>query len=156
MATADLPNAHLHADNNDQTLMLLKGTLAELMVQIYPEFYHKYVITSPREEPMLYVRLSKALYGLLQSALLFYRKLRSELEDFGFEVNPYNPCVANKMVNGSQMAVTWHVNDLKISHVDSGKVTKFLNHFTGTYGDRMTVNRGKVHDYLGMDMDQHS
>ena len=102
---------------------------------------------------MLYVRLSKVLYGLLQSALLFYRKLRSELEDFGFEVNPYDPCVANKMVNGSQMTVTWHVNDLKISHVDSGEVTKFLNHFTGIYGDRMTVNRGKVHDYLGMDMD---
>ena len=34
MATADLPNAYLHADNNKQTLMLLKEKLAELMVQI--------------------------------------------------------------------------------------------------------------------------
>ena len=51
------------------------------------------------------------------------------------------------------MTVTWHVDDLKISHADSGEVMKFLNHFTGIYGDRMTVNRGKVHDYLGMYMD---
>ena len=51
------------------------------------------------------------------------------------------------------MIVTWHVDNLKISHADSGEVTKFLNHFTGIYSDRMTVNRGKVHDYLGMDMD---
>ena len=65
---------------------------------------------------MLYVRLFKALYGLLQSALLFYKKLRGELEDYGFEVNPYNPCVANKIVNGSQMTVTWHIDDLKVSH----------------------------------------
>ena len=53
---------------------------------------------------MLYVRLSKALYGLLQSALLFYQKLRGELEDYGFEVNPYDPSVAKKIINGSQMA----------------------------------------------------
>ena len=78
---------------------------------------------------MLYVRLSKALYGLLQSVLLFYRKLRSELEGFGFEVNPYDPCVANKMINGSQITVTWHVDDLKISHKDSREVTKCIEHF---------------------------
>ena len=127
MATADLPNAYLHADNNEQTLMLLQGKLAELMVQIDPELYRKYVITSPRGEPMLYVRLSKALCGLLKSALLLYRKLRSELEDFGFEVNPYDLCVANKTLNRSQMTVTWHDDDLKISYADSGEVTKLLN-----------------------------
>ena len=106
IAVADLPNAFLNAENNEQTLMLLKGKLAELMVQIDPQLYQKFIITSSKGEPMLYVRLSKALYGLLQSALLFYCKLRSELEDYGFTVNPYDPCVANKMINGKQMTVT--------------------------------------------------
>ena len=86
VALIDLSNAFLNADNNEQTLMLLKGKLVELMVQIDPNIYRKYIITSSKGEPMLYVRLSKALYGLLQSALLFYRKLRSELEDHGFTV----------------------------------------------------------------------
>ena len=102
---------------------------------------------------MLYVRLFKDLYGLLQSALLFYRKLRTELEDLGFAINPYDPCVANKMINGSQMTVTWYVDDLKISHKDSLEVTKFLHHFGLIFCERMTVHRGKVHDYLGMDLD---
>ena len=44
----------------------------------------------------------------------------------GFEVNPYDPCVANKDINGSQMTVTWHVDDLKVSHKDPGEVTQFL------------------------------
>ena len=90
VAVIDLPNAFLNADNNEQTLMLLKGKLEELMVQIDPQLYQKYIITSSKGEPMLYVCLSKALYGLLQSALLFYKKLRSELEDNRFTVNPYD------------------------------------------------------------------
>ena len=67
---------------------------------------------------MLYVCLSKSLYGMLRSALLLYKLLRSDLEDRGFVVNPYYPCVSNKMVDGSQITVCWHVDDLKISHRD--------------------------------------
>ena len=51
------------------------------------------------------------------------------------------------------MTVTWHVDDLKIPHKDSREVTKFIKRFGDIYGDRMTVHRGKVHDYLGMDLD---
>ena len=38
---------------------------------------------------------------------------------YGFEINPYNPCVVNKRVNGKQLTVMWHVDDVKSSHVDS-------------------------------------
>ena len=31
------------------------------------------------------------------SSLLFYIKLRGELEAYGFKINPYDPCVGNKM-----------------------------------------------------------
>ena len=46
--------------------------------------------------PILYVRFKKAMDGLLRSSLLFYRKIRGKLEEYGFEINPYDPCVANK------------------------------------------------------------
>ena len=48
--------------------------------------------------PILYVRFKKAMYGLLRSSLLFYRNLCGELEECGFEINPYDPCMGNKMV----------------------------------------------------------
>ena len=48
--------------------------------------------------PILYFRFKKALYGLLRSSLLFYRKLRGELEAYGFKIQPYDPCMGNKMV----------------------------------------------------------
>ena len=49
------------------------------------------------------MRLSKAFYGMLRATLLFYKKLCADLEDMGFEVNPYDPCVANKTINGGPM-----------------------------------------------------
>ena len=60
--------------------------------------------------------MKKALYGMLQSSLLYYKKFRKDLEGIGFVVNPYDPCVANRIINGSQHTVTWHVDDLKSSH----------------------------------------
>ena len=42
----------------------------------------------------------KVIYGTLQAALLWYNKFRQELEKEGFEFNPYDPCVGNRMKNG--------------------------------------------------------
>ena len=56
-------------------------------------------------------------FGSEEPKKLFYKKLLRDLEKEGFEVNPYDPCVANKIVDGKQLTVTWHVDDLKVSHV---------------------------------------
>ena len=124
--------------------MLFKGYLAELMVQVDPKLYRKYIMTSAKGGTLLYVKMQRALYGLLRSALLFYLKLVKDLEDFGFTINPFDPCVANKTVNGSQMTVTWHVDDLKVSHKDSLEITKLAIYLSGIYGDNITASRGKV------------
>ena len=94
---------------------------------------------SPRGQPMLYVKLNKALYSLLYSALLFYKKLVNELEDRGFEWNQNDPCVANMMVNGFQQTVTWHVDDLKISHNDAAVNTQTIKELTKIYGPGITM-----------------
>jgi hypothetical protein len=85
--------------------MVLRGQLADLMVQVDPELYGPYLRKTKKGESILYVKMLKAMYGLLRSALLFYLRLVKDLVDFGFELNPYDPCVANKMVEGSQMTV---------------------------------------------------
>ena len=59
-----------------------------------------------------------ALYGMLTSAILFYKKFRKDIEGIGFEVNPYDVCVANRRVNDKQHTVTWHVDEVKSSHVN--------------------------------------
>ena len=110
VASLDIPTAILRADNDEHIIMLLEGKVVELLVQLQPELYRNYVFTSKNGESMLYIILLKGLCGLLKPALLFYKKLASELVDMGFKINPYDPCVASKIVNGTQMTVTWHIN----------------------------------------------
>jgi hypothetical protein len=61
--------------------MLLKGRLPKLMVQVDPQLYQKFVIHDKNNQALLYVKISKAIYGLLKSALLFYRKFVKDLKN---------------------------------------------------------------------------
>ena len=68
-----------------------------------------------------------------------------------FEVNPYNPYVANKIIQRSQMTVSCHVDDLKISHVDGWEITQVMKKLTSINKD-IKVKRGRQHEYIGMDI----
>ena len=152
VATADIPGAYLNSDMDEVVHMVLEGRLAELMVATAPEVYRKYVSVGKNGKKVLYVKLRKALYGCLRSALLFWRLLSNDLIEQGFELNPYDPCVANKMVNGKQFTICWHVDDLKLSHVDPNVVTKELKRLEKKYGE-LKIKRGPKHEYLGIDFD---
>eukprot|EP00957_Ditylum_brightwellii_P077882 5919371-Ditylum_brightwellii.AAC.1 len=117
----DIPAVYLNADMDDKVIMVMEGRLAELTVQTAPELYQKYLGVGKNNTPILYVKLRKALYRCLKSALLFYNKLVGDLKQLGFKVNPYDPCVANKKTKGKKKMICWHVNDLKILHEDSSK-----------------------------------
>ena len=78
---------------------------------------------SSKGKPLLYVKIQKVLYGLLSSALLFYIKLLKCLDTYVFYINPQY--VANQMINNKQMTVVWHLDDLKVSHVDRFETNKF-------------------------------
>ena len=59
--------------------------------------------------------------------MIFYQKLLGDLMTIGFELNPYDPYVANKTINGKQLTLVWHVNDIKASHVEAKVVTRMEN-----------------------------
>jgi hypothetical protein len=61
----------------------------------------------------------------------------------------------NKTVKGKQCTVLWHVDDLKISHVEGGVNEELLAKLNHWYGKEtpLTVTRGNIHEYLGMTID---
>ena len=66
VVTIDIPGAFLHADNGDYVIMKMVGTLAELMVKTNPiRLYRQYVVLE-KGRSMLYLRLQKALYGMMK------------------------------------------------------------------------------------------
>jgi Reverse transcriptase (RNA-dependent DNA polymerase) len=127
-----------------------------MLVSLDTVLYKPFVVHENNDK-VLYVQLLKALYGTLQAALLFYKKLKKDLESIGFKINPYDPCVANRTVNGKQHTVTWHVDDLKSSYEEPKVNDDFLKWLQEKYGDTkvapVKATRGKVHDYLAMKLD---
>ncbi len=59
----------------------------------------------------------------------------------GFEINTYITYIANKVVNGTDMIITWHEDDLKVSHILKIELTRFILKMAKLYGASMTVSR---------------
>jgi hypothetical protein len=94
VATADVTGAYLHADMNDFVVIKLTGDAVGLMCKANPKY--QVFTTVEQGQNVLYLQLLKALYGCVQSALLWYDLFVSTLQELGFELNPYDLCVANK------------------------------------------------------------
>ena len=156
----DVPNAFIQTlmpetnAGDERIIMKITGVLVDILVQLSPETYGPYVVFENNRK-VLYVVVLRAIYGMLQAALLWYQKFKRDLEDIGFKFNPYDPCVANRKVHGSQQTVLFHVDDGKSSHrlkKVNDEFERWLNHKYGDYGKVKAV-RGKKHDFLGMILD---
>ena len=62
-------------------LMAIRGTLADMLVKITPEVYGPYLTKDKKRNSLLYMKVLKALYGLMEASLMFYQILRKDLED---------------------------------------------------------------------------
>ena len=109
----DVPGAFMQADIDELVHMRFTGKVVNMLLQIDNEMCEDYVVMEKGEQVM-YMELLKALYGTLHAARLFWQKLSDQLIDvWGFVPNKYDNCVVNKTINGHQMTVVWHVDDLK-------------------------------------------
>ena len=66
-------------------------------------------------------------------------------------MNPYDSCVVNKIINGKQCTIVWHVDDLKISHVDEAVVNDVISTLESKYG-KMSMTIGNTHKNVGMNL----
>lgn len=144
VASTDIHGAFLHANNDERVTMRLNGILAKMMVKIAPGLYRPFITANANDKPVLYANLKKVLYRQLKSALL---------TSLAFQINPYDPCMTNKVVNGKQMTIIWHVDDLLVSHGDFSEVDKIIEWLSTRYktpNKPLKATRGAKHDYLGM------
>lgn len=153
VVTCDIPGAFMQTDIDESVHVKMEGELATLLVKIEPSY--KQFLYYERGKPVIYAELTKALYGTVQAAYLWWQDLSGFLKTQGFAQNPYDPCVMNKQVDGNQCTVGWHVDDLKISHVKQSVCESMVDALQSRYGKEapLTVTRGKVHEYLGMTID---
>ena len=77
--SADVPNAFIQDEippekrADEKIIMKITGRLVNYLVEIAPETYAKYVVYENGRR-VLYVKVLRALYGMLISAMLWYNK----------------------------------------------------------------------------------
>ena len=145
-ATCKLPGNFLQTEMEGKVIIWINGALALLLVKIDPERW------------VVYIKCSKAIYSTLNAAILSYEKLVGHLGDWGFEINPYEPCCWNQYTDNNQFTIVFHVNDMKLNHIDKQFVTNTIQKLESVYArlDPMTMTREKLHQYLGMTIDYRS
>ncbi len=101
--------------------------------------------------------VTKAIYGSIQSPMLWCKKFVKDVESHGFKLNPCDPCVANKLVDGSNMTIIWLADDAKISHKNKKPIEDFVEWLDAKCGDdksgRIKPCWGPRHDCLGVILD---
>ena len=109
---------------------------------------------------MLYLQDLNAIYGIIKAALIFYWIFFGNINTIGLNINPYDPCVENKVVNINQMTVMWHVNDIKVIQKSKKIITSMAKWLKKIYerlfedgSSKMNISRGKIHKYLCMILD---
>ena len=151
VATAEVASAYLKANMSDFVMLRVTGGSVDALLKVNRKKYEPYLIDENKKK-VFYLSLRKAMCGCLKAALLWYQLFSDTLRKESFKLNPYEPCIANKMVNGKQLTVVWYVDDLKVSHIDSKAVDKTLTFLESKF-DKMKVKRGNVHEYLGIDVE---
>ena len=82
------------------------------------------------------------------------KKIVSSLQRKVVDINSYDPCVSNCQIQGTQMTVVWHEEDMKVSHANPAIVTDLIKWVQGCFdGDnigKLRITRGKKHEFFGM------
>ena len=74
--------------------------------------------------------------------MLWYNLYVHTLKGLGFELNPYDMCVANEIVDASQCTIAFYVDDNEISHRDPKVVCEIIERLNKEVGN-VTYTRGK-------------
>jgi hypothetical protein len=74
--TNSVPSAFVQTpipQDGEKIIMKIQGQLVDMLLEIAPEMYEPYVVYEGKKK-VLYVRMLKALYGMLISSILYYKK----------------------------------------------------------------------------------
>jgi len=146
MLILDVGGAYLNAKINSPAYMFIAPDLVNILLNICPHF-----AKFKDQRGRMLVQIDKAMYGLVQSAKLWYNIITGVLERNGFTSNPMDPCVWNKSINGNQTTIVIYVDDLAISSKRKEDVHAIIKLIKNEFVD-VKVKESNEMSYLGMNL----
>ena len=127
VATADILGAFLQTDYDKGDIHIKpEGAMVTLLEEINTEYYNFFIRTEKGRRKCMYAEAKKAIYGTLETSLLFWAQISKILEEMGYQRNKYDWCVMKNIIDDKKFTTLWHVNDLKTSHVDPAVISSVL------------------------------
>ncbi len=120
IATCDIPGTFLQADNPDYVLMHLDGILAGLMVTIAPSINQKYIMKMQKENQF-------SMFSWKRHSMGWWRVPSSSITIHRFWTKSIWSLCHYKMIDGEQMTICWHVDDLFLGHKNPDTVTNMIH-----------------------------
>jgi hypothetical protein len=77
------------------------------------------------------------MWGILNNK--FVKSLMKQ----GYKINPYDGCVANKVVKGKQVTISFHIDDCKISYKSSAVFDNIIDWLRVRYKSYLSMVCGK-------------
>src|SRR5205823_2046117 len=95
------------------------------------------------------------LYGLIQSAQRWKNKLTSELISLGYTVCEQDDCIFMKTIDGYQMKIGFHVDDLLFTHKHKSVIDQEMKAL-GSRFSGYKIGEWDKFTYLGMKVARNS
>jgi len=142
----DVGGAYLNATIDREVYMKLCPRVSKILCDAVPE------LTSLKDmQGCIGVAIEKALYGLVQSAHLWYETLVGVLKREGFTANSLDACVWNKTEKGIQTTIVIYVDDLLITSKNKACVDHIRNLIEKEFLEIKTKVGSEI-TYLGMNL----
>ena len=137
------PNAHMREDM-PMVYMRLDPAVTRLIVSHHPN-WRRHVL----DDGSCVVKIERALYGLIESAKLWYEEFTGFLKNLGFVPNPYDPCVLNLKYKGERCTLVLYVDDCFVDCHNPEALDYVERKITEKYGG-CTRTDGDVLPFVGM------
>jgi hypothetical protein len=156
LAAIDIKGAYLNAHRSSVTVfMRIQPQLVGILKELYQELLKTDITEYICPDGSMIVQVLKALYGLIESALLWYQHLSSTLKSAGFTVSANDRGVFYKNLAAprQQCVVCVHVDDLLVASTNKKLLHDLLAKLTEVYSDLNVQQDTDQLFYLGMQLD---
>ena len=150
----DVPVAYLWANiPKDKTVLVnFEVEFVDIICDVNPSLLD-YVIYEHGKK-VLWLKSENALYVCTESSILGYNIFTNTIKKMNSNINPYDKCLAHKIVDYKQFTILWYVADKKLYHVDSKVNDNILKKIKCHFG-YLSIQWGLNLEFLGMDIMLH-
>jgi hypothetical protein len=148
VSTIDIKGAYLNAKLKSVNVYIrLTKDLAKIYSTLNPK-YKKYL----RKDGSMILKVNKALYGLIEAAMLWYEHIKATLLRLGYLCLNADQGIFKRATPLGRSTVCIHVDDLLVTTTHPSLDTHLREGLKKTY-QGITIHEGLNQSYLGMSID---